>query len=234
MAHSEPQTNPLNLEVPTAFAFGNAWRCSCSALRYFCRPLGSLFPNFIILASSELDEGPRFPTPLEQTRVEQAAGLAAWRGDLWAESAFAYSNQLWTGATMKPEIANAVQRDLENAVRYSPHRGDIWLMFAAMAGRYKWGYKPSSLLKMSYYTAPNDIGLIPLRLMISLRQWTDDPELQDLIVNEIRVVLTKLPDLRSTLSIAYRAASPEGKAAVEQAVSSIDAAQLMAITGKPR
>ena len=55
-------------------------------------------------------------------------------------------------------------------------------MFAGMAARYKWkDYKPSSLLKMSYYTAPKEVGLIPPRLMISLHEWSDDPELQELI-----------------------------------------------------
>jgi len=167
-------------------------------------------------------------TRLEQDRAQHAAALASLRGDLWAESALAYSSQLWNAkADLRPEITKAVQTDLENAVRYSPHRGDIWLMFAGMAARYKWkDYKPSSLLKMSYYTAPNEAELIPLRLMISLREWTDDPELQDLILHEIRVVLTRLPNLRSSLSAAHQAASPEGKAAVER--------QLMSITGKSR
>ena len=108
-------------------------------------------------------------------------------------------------------------------------------MFAGMAARYKWkDYKPSSLLKMSYYTAPKEVGLIPPRLMISLREWTDDPELQELIRSEIRLVLTRLPNLRPSLTTAYKAASAEGKVAVEQVVSEIDASQLTSITGKPR
>src|ERR1035437_129799 len=183
-----------------------------------------------------LDDRARLSTRLEQDRAQQAAGLAGLRGDLWAESALTYSSQLWNEKVdLRPEITKAAQIDLENAVRYSPHRGDVWLTFAGMAARYKWrDYKPSSLLKMSYYTAPNEVGLIPLRLMISLREWTDDPELQDLILREIRVVLTRLPNLRSSLTTAYKAASPEGKAAVEQLASKIDASYLASIHGKSR
>jgi hypothetical protein len=70
--------------------------------------------------------------------------------------------------------------------------------------------------------------------MISLREWTDDPELQELISGEIRLVLTRLPNLRSALSTAYKSASPAGKIAVEHLVSKIDASQLPSITGKPR
>jgi hypothetical protein len=65
-----------------------------------------------------------------------------------------------------------------------------------------------------------------------LREWTDDPELQELISGEIRLVLTRLPNLRSSLSTAYKAASAEGKIALEQVVSKIDASQLKWITGK--
>ena len=186
-----------------------------------------------------LDDRASVSTRPEQDRAQQAASLAGLRGDLWAESALTYSSRLWTdlalGAELSPELARAAQIDMENAVRYSPHRGDVWLMFAGMAARYKWkDYKPSSLLKMSYYTAPNEAGLIPLRLMISLREWTDDPELQDMILREIRVVLTRLPNLRSSLTTAYKAASPQGKAAVEQLASKIDASYLASINGKSR
>ena len=181
-----------------------------------------------------LNDKARPSTRAEQERVQQAASLAGFRGDLWSESAFAYSSQLWNAKPdLSAETAFAERKDLENAIRYSPHRADAWLMFAGMAARYKWkDYKPSSLLKMSYYTAPQDAGLIPLRLMISLREPTDDPELQELILGEIRAVLTRLPNLRSALTAAYRAASPAGKIAIEQLVSKIDASQLTWITGK--
>ena len=229
-----------------AFEFGNSNRVRIW-LRIALLGFGvTLFLQSIWIAGPELyhtsvirlalDDKSRPSTRPEQERAQQAASLAGLRGDLWSESAFAYSSQLWNSKPdLSAETAVAVRKDLENAVRYSPHRGDAWLMFAGMAARYQWkDYKPSSLLKMSYYTAPKEVGLIPPRLMIALHEWSDDPELQELISGEIRLVLTRLPNLRSALSTAYKAASPAGKIAVEQLVSKIDASQLTSITGKPR
>ena len=229
-----------------AFEFGNSKRVRIW-LRIALLGFGvTLFLQAIWIAGPELyhtsvirlalDDKARPSTRPEQERAQQAASLAGLRGDLWSESAFAYSNQLWNAKPdLSAETAIAVRKDLENAVRYSPHRGDAWLMFAGMAARYQWkDYKPSSLLKMSYYTAPKEVELIPPRLMISLHEWSDDPELQELILSEIRLVLTRLPNLRSSLSTAYKAASAEGKVAVEQVVKEIDASQLTSITGKPR
>ena len=233
----------LRMSNPT-FEFGNSNRVRIW-LRIALLFIGLiLFSQAIWIAGPELfhtsviglalDDKARPSTRLEQERAQQAASLAGVRGDLWSESAFAYSSQLWNAKpALSTDTAIAVRKDLENAVRYSPHRGDAWLMFAGMAARYKWrDYKRSSLLKMSYYTAPKEVRLIPLRLLISLREWTDDPELRELISGEIRLVLTRLPNLRSSLSRAYDAASAEGKIAVEQAVSKIDASQLKLITGK--
>ena len=233
----------LRTSNPT-FEFGNSNRVRIwlrIALLFFGL---ILFSQAIWIAGPELyhttvirlalDDKARPSTRLEQERAQRAASLAGVRGDLWSESAFAYSSQLWNAKPdLSTENAIAVQKDLENAIRYSPHRGDAWLMFAGMAARYKWReYKPSSLLKMSYYTAPKEAALIPLRLMIALREWPSDPELQELILGEIRLVLTRLPNLRSSLIAAYGAASGEGKIAVEQAASKIDASQLKWITGK--
>jgi len=228
------------------FEFGNAKRVRIW-LRIALLCFGvTLFLQAIWIAGPELyhtsvvrlalDDKTRPSTHLEQECAHQAASLAGLRGDLWSESAFAYSSQLWNAKPdLSAETAIAVRKDLENAVRYSPHRGDAWLMFAVLAARYKWkDYKPSSLLKMSYYTAPQEAGLIPPRLMISLREWSNDPELRELVLSEIRLVLTRLPNLRPSLITAYKAASAEGKVAVEQVVSEIDASQLTSITGKTR
>jgi hypothetical protein len=116
-------------------------------------------------------------------------------------------------------------KTLTRALRYSPLRGDVWLLFAALADKYKWpGYQPSLLLKMSYYTAPNEFALFPLRLHVSLdaKGVIDDSELQDMVRQDIRVVLTQAPALKPALVTAYRAASPQGKAFVDRVVSEID------------
>ena len=95
--------------------------------------------------------------------------------------------------------------NLTQALRYSPHRGDVWLMFAALADRYQWvRYQPGSLLKMSYYTAPNEFALFPLRLNVSLhaKGVVGDAELQDMVRRDISLILTRAPALKPALVAA--------------------------------
>jgi hypothetical protein len=114
---------------------------------------------------------------------------------------------------------------LTRALRYSPHRGDVWLMFAALADQYKWSeYQPILLLKMSYYTAPNELALFPLRLNVSLhaKSVIDDAELQDMVKRDISVILTRAPALKPALVAAYKSALPQGRVLAERVISEID------------
>jgi hypothetical protein len=169
----------------------------------------------------------------EQDKVKQAASLAVVRGDLWAESAFTYGSHLRTDQAMDLNAGDKFNTEalkpLTEALRYSPHRGDVWLMFAASVDQYKWaGYQPSSLLKMSYYTAPNELALFPLRLNVSLhtKEVIDDTELQDMVRRDISVILTRAPALKPALVAAYRLALPQGKAFAERVISEIDPSYL--------
>jgi hypothetical protein len=163
----------------------------------------------------------------ERDKVKQMASFAVVRGDLWAESALTY--QLGIDQAIKPSAGNNLNTEalktLDQALRYSPHRGDVWLVFAALADRYEWqGYQPNLLLRMSYYTAPNETALFPLRLKVSLhaKGAIDDVELQDMIKRDIIVILTREPNLRPALVAAYRSALPQGKAFAEHVISEID------------
>ena len=159
----------------------------------------------------------------EQDKIKQAASLAVVRGDLWAESAFTYGSQLWLDAG--DQLNTEALKTLTRALRYSPHRGDVWLMFAALADKYKWsGYQPSLLLKMSYYTAPNELALLPLRLNVSLhaKGVIDDAELKDMVRRDISIILTRAPALKPALVAAYRSALPQGKIFAERVISEID------------
>ncbi len=166
-------------------------------------------------------------TLAEQDKIRQAASIAVVRGDLWAESAFTYGDHLRTDQAMNLNAGDTFNTEalkpLIEALRYSPHRGDVWVMFAALADQYKWaGYQPSSLLKMSYYTAPNELALFPLRLSVSLHAAIDDAELQDMVRRDISVILTRAPALKPALVAAYKSALPQGKAFAERAISEID------------
>jgi hypothetical protein len=166
---------------------------------------------------------------IDRDRIKQAASIAVVRGDLWAESAFTYASQIWTDPGMALDADDRISREarksLTRALRYSPHRGDVWLMFAALADRYQWpGYQPGSLLKMSYYTAPNEFVLFPLRLYVSLhaKEMIGDAELQDMVGRDISHILTHAPALKPALVAAYRSASPAGRAFAEHAIIEID------------
>jgi hypothetical protein len=165
----------------------------------------------------------------EQDKIKQAASLAVVRGDLWAESAFTHGSQLWIDRARELDAGDQlnaeVRTTLTQALRYSPHRGDVWLMFAALADQYKWsGDQPSLLLKMSYYTAPNELALFPLRLNVSLhaKGVIDDAELQDMVRRDISAILTRAPALKPALVAAYRSALPQGKVFAERVISEID------------
>jgi hypothetical protein len=86
-----------------------------------------------------VDQRASVEAALDQAWAGRAAKFAAVRGDLWAQSAFTYSSLLWTdkGASSAATIDEARIR-LERALRFSPHRGDVWLLLAAMADRYDW------------------------------------------------------------------------------------------------
>ncbi len=164
----------------------------------------------------------------EHENAGRAASLAMFRGDLWAESAFTHSDLLWREPATAPGAnSNAPkesQIDIEHALRYSPHRGDVWLMLAILADRYNWPeYQPSALLKMSYFTAPSELSLFPLRIKASLRpDALKDPEIQDMVRRDLRVAITKAPALKPALAAAYRASSAEAKAFLDRAIMEID------------
>jgi hypothetical protein len=206
--------------------------------------VGLVVFSFVLIAQAgwillaELQHPRRIRPPVDQqaslevlparTQATRATKLAVVRGDLWAESAFTYSDLIWTGKDAGHAAIDEARIHLERALRYSPHRGDIWLLLAAMADRYSWqGHKPSSLLKMSYYTAPNEQALFLLRIKISLHAASmQDPDLADMVGRDIRLLITRTPVQKPALGAVYRAVSGPNKQFVERVVSEIDPAYL--------
>jgi hypothetical protein len=110
-------------------------------------------------------------------------------------------------------------------LRYSPLRGDVWLALAAISKQRRWaGYDISALLRMSYYTAPNDLDLFPLRLHVALGTdaAVEDPELRELIKREISLVVARRTMLRPALASAFQSASTEGKNFTEAIIAELD------------
>jgi hypothetical protein len=167
--------------------------------------------------------------------ARKAASIAMVRGDLWAKSAFALVAQPWIDPAAWldhdkfPEPAlNAFGRTLH----YSPHRGDVWLVLASLSDRYRpSGYDTGALLKMSYYTAPNELNLLPERLYVALGAVAavSDPELRDMIKRDISLVLTRQPALRPALAAAYHSAWGDNKIFAERLISEVDPGWLKTI-----
>lgn len=174
-------------------------------------------------------------TGAEQERLREAAANAGVRCDLWAESAWVQiahrEADMEAGRISGSAPASALE-DLNRAVSCAPHRSDAWLMLALLADRYKpAGYDAAALLKMSYYTAPNDLELLPLRLNVALTadSTAGDAELWDMIRRDIRLVLTRQPRLQPALIAAYRSASPARKLVAERLIAEVDPGYLKTI-----
>jgi hypothetical protein len=165
--------------------------------------------------------------------IRKAAAIAILRRDLWAESAFALVTQPWTdpGAALDhDDVPEPALNAFTHALHYSPHRGDVWLLLAALASRHKWaGYDRAALLKMSYYTAPNELGLFPLRLHVALGSDVSEPELREMIKRDISIVLSRLPALKPALVAAYHSAPADSKVYAENLISEVDPGYLKTI-----
>lgn len=156
--------------------------------------------------------------------ISKPVSVAAAREDLWIRGEARSSRDSAQAAeeqkTALPVTSNAFAR----ALRSSPLRGDIWLMLAATPKHRPNQSSTESMLKMSYYTAPNNLDLLPLRVSVALA--TDavlrEPEFRDLIRRDVSLVVTHQPALRPALVAVHRSASAGGKVYLEGLISELD------------
>ncbi|PJG51833.1 hypothetical protein CVM73_28820 [Bradyrhizobium forestalis] len=137
-------------------------------------------------------------------------------------------------AASRPEIEvdPAVPTVLARALQYSPLRGDLWLMLAALSREQRpVEYDVAALLKLSYYTAPNDLALLPLRLTVALGEVSvvSEPELRELVQRDVKIALARHPSFRPALIAAYQSASAGGKGLVDDLISEWDSAALQSM-----
>jgi hypothetical protein len=165
------------------------------------------------------------------------AAIAAWigliRGSLWADYAEALAPNLAasTGRDSPAMLAalNSARVAAVRAVELAPHESRAWLLIAAV-DVFDSRRNVAGPLKMSYYTGPNELSLIPLRIATTVRSAAiAEPEVQVLAAGEIRTILTHNPDLKRFLIAAYRSALPEGKRFIEGQVSELDPALLTSL-----
>jgi hypothetical protein len=158
---------------------------------------------------------------LSRVDAKSAAEIGAIRGDLWAESAFTYRDLMWGDAEGGAKLAQAYS-SLDHALSNAPHQSSTWLMLAVLASRYRsLGVDPKEAVRMSYYTGPSELELMPLRLWIAAHlDAFSDVELRDFINREVRLLITH--NAKSAIVAAYNAAQLAGRQLIEQTVREID------------
>jgi hypothetical protein len=159
----------------------------------------------------------------EFSRVEAkwAAEIGAIRGELWAESAFTYAHSMQGDAGGDIRLARILS-SLDRALAYAPLQSSAWLMLAELASRYQLpGIDAKEALKMSYYTGPSELELMPLRLSIAAHSDPfSDLEVRDSFSREVRLLFTHRQN--SAIIAAYNVALPAGKQFIEQIIRQID------------
>jgi hypothetical protein len=157
----------------------------------------------------------------ERIRAHRAALIGAIRGDLWAESAFTYADLMWGDGKGGANLVQA-RSSLDHALADAPHKSSAWLLLAGLAARYRvLGIDAKQALKMSYYTGPSELQLMPLRLLIAVHgDPLSDIELRDFISREVRVLFTH--QQKSAIVAAYNAAPPAGRQFIERTIGEID------------
>jgi hypothetical protein len=171
---------------------------------------------------------------LSRVDAKWAAEIGAIRGDLWAESAFTYSDLMQGDAGGDVRLAPALS-SLNRALSYAPLQSSAWLMLAGLASRYQLpGIDAKEALKMSYYSGPSELQLMPLRLGIAARSDPfSDVELRDFMSRELRLLITH--QQKSAIFATYDTAHPAARQLIEQTIRDIDPSafkSLQAITQK--
>ena len=161
--------------------------------------------------------------------AELGARLGLVRGDLWADVALSYSELAWPPGRSISDAAAGGELDVaraaaRRALEGSPHDARLWLLLAALDVQrerllHQHSKETVDALKMAYYTAPNDRRFSSHRLMIAARSGVSaDQELRPLVGNEIRLVLTRWPELKPAVVAAYEEASPAARTLFEDSV----------------
>jgi len=152
------------------------------------------------------------------------------RGDLWTDAAVTMAAPSLfgtTGSSREHASQSEVERIraiVDRAVRLSPHDSLIWLVLASLDFRVdRNDPRGTETLKLSYYTGPNEISLMPLRLLLAVRSGAiSDEEVQSLVPLDIQRIIMQRPDLKPAIALAYKNALPKGRQIIESALKETD------------
>jgi len=174
-------------------------------------------------------QGLASPDPIAHgSLADRAAEFAPLRGDLLADIAMAHAAPLLDPdpAADSPEMTAARGHALafaRQSLSLAPHSSEMWLLVALLQSQGESRDSVAEVLKMSYLTGPADPNLIPARLaIVAASAAIADAELKSLARGDIRLILTRRPDLKPAIADAYRRGSANGKVFIDGAVQSLD------------
>jgi hypothetical protein len=157
----------------------------------------------------------------ENSGMAVAAAIAGWpRGGPWVDAAVAENAGLlaniMSGSNV-PDAAPDALRTAERAAALAPASARAWVVLAALSEQTP-AAAPKALtqLKMSYYTAPYNEALFPLRLQVFARSPVDpDEELRSYLKYELQTVIARKPSSKLAIVTARKSASPAGEKALK-------------------
>jgi hypothetical protein len=189
---------------------------------------------------------PRFPSdptkvisPTAEEPPNWPNAISPFRSDL--EGSYALSVALHALQSRKEKPATRMAEEnvraeatVKQALSIVPYDSELWLALALLqAQRDPRNPMVAEALKMSYFVAPNDPQLMPVRLdTATLFDALSDPDLKELVLGDLRLMLTRKTDLRTAVVSAYRRASSLGKKFLEESVQSIDPAFVPTLRGQ--
>jgi hypothetical protein len=164
-----------------------------------------------------------------------AAAIGVIQGNLWAQAGFSYSGLLWeqngAGANDNAKAIAQAQAILSQAVSDAPCNSGTWLLVAGLAARYPIKHwDTTAALKMSYYTGPSELRLIPFRFLLAVQsERSNDPEIRQFINRDLRFLLSN--NQINDVVAAYKVAPPSEKAVIEQTVAQLSPGTLASLRG---
>jgi hypothetical protein len=171
-------------------------------------------------------------------RYRNISGIAAWvgliRGRLWTEHALTFAPfSANEGDKAQPDQSavrfESARKAAMRAVHFAPFDARAWLVIAQIDSALR-DRDPALALKMSYYVGLNEEPMFPLRIAIATQSNAiSDPEVRDLLGDEIQRVIATRPGSKPDIVAAYRGAAPEGKRFIEQEVGRSDRDLLSAL-----
>jgi hypothetical protein len=198
-------------------------------------------------AYAEFSSQNRPPFPSDPVKIDSpsTAVVPSWlqavspfRSDLESNHALIVAIQAARSGRERPAAEQSArnasaQVRVKRALSVAPYRSELWLALALLQSqRNPRDPLLTESLKMAYFTAPNDARLMTVRLdTATLLDALADPDVKELARGDVRLMVTRQPELRTAVVSAYRRASSLGKAFLEATVQSVDPSFLTTLRG---